>query len=543
MSFTVQYMEHLLPGQQSEVLVVLMQAYDLVLGLHQFQYRNPDIDWQRNRLLSPQIPGGVEVLAVDRVDHQECPANIPGSMAKEEEACSEEGRSIPDTQILAATAVDNLLASEKVVGTFFLRVGDCTGLLRATFEGISEDEWDWPEVLDVRAGGSGGSCSRSTSTWEYWMTANGTLRHKGSSGRWALGLPWANSFKYGLLDIPPYCFLYIYIMNGELTFSDEASKTTKKVPTDNREHILAIYRDFVKVFSKGNAQPLPLHWSTDHAIDMEPSYILPYVRIHNLSEFKLRMLNAFIEGSLANKFFRQSSLPVAAQFLFAKKSNRGLRLGINYRVLNMAMVKNLYPLLLISEMLDCMRKARIFTKLDLRSVYDFIQIKEDDKYKMAFWTCYGQFEYRVMPFGLTNAPATFESYIDDCLWPFIDDFTIGYQDDILIHLRNEEENKEYVYQVLLWLKEFGLYCKAGKCQFWVSEVSFPAYVVTPDGVGMDSDWISTIEDWPTPKSDREVQVLLRFIWKYTKVSLPLMELLKKLDTSQGKKLEGSAKWE
>jgi len=97
------------------------------------------------------------------------------------------------------------------------------------------------------------------------------------------------------------------------------------------------------------------------------------------------------------------------------------------------MVKNRYPLPLISEMLDRVWEARIFTKLDLRGAYNLIRIKEGDENKTACRTRYGKFEYRVMPFGLTNAPATFQSYIDDCLRPYIHDFTVCYLDDILIY--------------------------------------------------------------------------------------------------------------
>jgi hypothetical protein len=111
----------------------------LGLGLPWFQYRNPDFDLQSGQLLALRTPGGAEVVAVDRVDHQECPGNVQGSMAWAE-ACSEGGGGIPDIRILRATAFDDLLASEQVVGTFFLRVGYCTGLLGATVEGIAEGE-------------------------------------------------------------------------------------------------------------------------------------------------------------------------------------------------------------------------------------------------------------------------------------------------------------------------------------------------------------------------------------------------------------------
>jgi hypothetical protein len=156
-----------------------------------------------------------------------------------------------------------------------------------------------------------------------------------------------------------------------------------------------------------------------------------------------------------------------------------------------------------------------------------------------------------MPFGLTNAPATFQSYIDDCLWPYIDDIAVCYLDDILIYSANEKEHEEHVRQVLQRLKEFGPNCKAEKCQFGVSEVGFLGCVVTPDRVGMESDRISTIKDWPTPKFVRDVQVLLgftnfyrRFTRKYSEATLPLTELLKKPETSpRGKKGIHPAKWE
>jgi len=290
----------------------------------------------------------------------------------------------------------------------------------------------------------------------------------------------------------------------------------------------------VEVLSKDKAETLLPHRSTDHAIDLDAGYNLPYGRIYNRSEFELKTLQAYIEANLANGFIQRSSSPAAAPILFAQKKDGGLRLCVDYRALNLATVKNRYPLPLISEMLDCVWKARIFTKLDLRSAYNLIRIKEGDEYKTAFRTRYGQFEYRFMPLGLTNAPATFQSYIDDCLRPYINDFMVCYLDDILIYSTNEKEHAEHVRQVLQRLKDFGLYCKAEKCQFGVSEVGFLGFVISPEGVSMESDWISTIEDWPTPKSIRDVEVLLgftniyrRFIRKYAKVTLPLTELLKR----------------
>jgi len=231
------------------------------------------------------------------------------------------------------------------------------------------------------------------------------------------------------------------------------------VPTDDGGHIPPIYGDFVEVFSETKAETLPPHRSINHAIDLEPGYNLPYCRIYNLSEFELRTLKAYIEANLANGFIQRSSSPAAAPIPFAKKKDGGLRLCVDYRALNKVTVKDQYPLPVISEMLDRVREARIFTKLDLRGASNLIRIKEGDEYKMAFRTRYGQFEYRGMPFGLINAPATFPSYIDDCLRPYIDYFAVCYLDDIIIYSTNEKDHEEYVRQVLQRLKEFGLYCK------------------------------------------------------------------------------------
>ena len=135
----------------------------------------------------------------------------------------------------------------------------------------------------------------------------------------------------------------------------------------------------MEVFSQDKAETLPPHRSTDHAIDLEPGYNLPYGRIYNLSEFESSTLKAYIEANLANGFIQRSSSLGAAPILFGNKKDRGLRLCVDYHALNLAMEKNRYPLLLISEMLDRVWEASMVTKLDLRCAYNLIPIKEGDK--------------------------------------------------------------------------------------------------------------------------------------------------------------------
>lgn len=130
--------------------------------------------------------------------------------------------------------------------------------------------------------------------------------------------------------------------------------------------------------------------------------------------------------------------------MFGKKKDGGSRLGVDYWALNSTTMKNRYPFPVISEMLDRLRGARNFTKLDLRNAFHLIRIKDADEYQTTSQTWYGQFGCQVIPLGLINAPATFQSYIDHYLRTYIDDFATCYIDDILIYTNNEKEHSHHI---------------------------------------------------------------------------------------------------
>ena len=293
------------------------------------------------------------------------------------------------------------------------------------------------------------------------------------------------------------------------------------------------YRDFAGVFSTEAAGLLPDHHAMEHRIDLEPGSQPPYGPVYALSEKELEVLREYLDASQAKGWIRRSTSPAGAPIMFVPKKGGGLRLCVDYRGLNRITIKNRTPLPLISETLDRLRRARRFTKLDLKDAYHRLRIREGDEWKTAFRTRYGHFEYCVMPFGLSNAPATFQAYINHALVGLVDVTCVVYLDDILVYSENPDEHTAAVRQVLERLQQHQLFVNLEKCEFDTDTVEFLGYVISPDGVAMETSRVAAIRDWPIPKSVREVQVFLgfanfyrRFIFAYSRVTKGMTDLLK-----------------
>ena len=207
---------------------------------------------------------------------------------------------------------------------------------------------------------------------------------------------------------------------------------------------------------------------------------------------------------------------------------------VNYQKLNNVTKKDSTPLPRIDNTLDQLIRSQLFTKIDLKDVFNQMRIKEGDEWQTAFKTRYGTFEYLVMPLGLTNAPATFQKYVNWVLREELDQEGVAYVDDILVTGHDQVTHCEKVRKILMKLYRAGLQAKLAKCRFEVPRVEFFGYVVGKERVLTDPKKTQAVRDWNPPKTVKQFQAFFGFINFYRKFirgaaekSLPLTELTKK----------------
>ncbi|WVZ84516.1 hypothetical protein U9M48_031545 [Paspalum notatum var. saurae] len=211
--------------------------------------------------------------------------------------------------------------------------------------------------------------------------------------------------------------------------------------------------------------------------------------------------NTTAGSELDKGFIRPSSSPWGCPALFVEKKDQGgKRLCVDYRPPNAVTVKNKYPLPHIDILFDQLGGATVFSKIDLRSGYHQIKVREEDIPKTAFSTRYGLYEYLVMSFGLTNAPAFFMYLMNSVFMNELDKFVVVFIDDILVYSKNEKEHEEHLRIVLSRLREHKLYAKFSKCAFWLKEVAFLGHILSAKGVAVDPSKVEDVLNWKQPQA-------------------------------------------
>jgi hypothetical protein len=214
---------------------------------------------------------------------------------------------------------------------------------------------------------------------------------------------------------------------------------------------------------------LPPDRDVEFAIELIPRTTPISRRSYRMPPNELAELKKQLQDLLKKGLIRPSSSEWRCPALFVKKKkDNSLRMCVDYRPLNAVTIKNKYPLPQIDILFDQLSKAKVFSKIDLRSGYHQIKIRLQDIPKIAFSTRYGLYEYLFMSFGLTNAPTYFMYLMNSIFMPELDKFVIVFIDDILIYSENEKDHAEHLRIVLTRLREHQLYAKFSKCEFWLS---------------------------------------------------------------------------
>ncbi|GJS09605.1 reverse transcriptase domain-containing protein [Tanacetum coccineum] len=308
------------------------------------------------------------------------------------------------------------------------------------------------------------------------------------------------------------------------------------VKNESRLEVISSIRtqgDFPEVFPE-DLPGLPPTRQVEFHIELIPG-AAPVARApYRLAPAEMKELAEQLKELSDKGFIRPSSSPWGAPILFVKKKDGSFRMCIDYRELNKLTVKNRYPLPRIDDLFDQLQGSNIYSKIDLRSGYHQLRVREEDIPKTAFRTRYGHYEFQVMPFGLTNAPAVFMDLMNRVCKPYLDKFVIVFIDDILIYSHDEKEHEEHLKTILELLKKEELYAKFSKCEFWIHMVKFLGHVIDSSGIHVDPTKIEAVKNWASPTTPSEIRQFLglagyyrRFIEGFSKIAKPMTELTQK----------------
>lgn len=320
-----------------------------------------------------------------------------------------------------------------------------------------------------------------------------------------------------------------------MEMAQKAEEDKKKVPLE--ELVPEEYHDYLDTFQKGKAERFPAPRPYDHCIQLKDDFVPRRAKNYNLSHDEQKLLDEFLEENLRKGYIRKSSSPQASAFFFVGKKDGSKRPCQDYRYLNDSTIKNAYPLPLVTELVQQMKGKKVFTKLDLRNGYNNVRIKDGDQWKGAFTTNRGLFEPTVMFFGMCNSPATFQSMMNDLFHDEIQEgWLVIYMDDMLIASEDMKEHRRHVRRILKKLKENDLYLKGEKCIFHTTKLEFLGLILEPNQISMDQVKVQGIQDWPEPKTVKQVRSFLgfgnfyrKFIAHYSELARPLVELTMTVD--------------
>src|SRR4051812_9636175 len=284
----------------------------------------------------------------------------------------------------------------------------------------------------------------------------------------------------------PTAMPLVLLYKGEVLVSNDNHPLSSSVST--------VLQDYDDVFPAEVPAGLPPLRGIEHQIDLIPGATLPNRAPYRTNPQETKEIQQQVQALLDKGYIRVSLSPCAVPVILVPKKDGTWRMCVDCRAINNITIRYRHPIPRLEDMLDELSGAAIFSKIDLRSGYHQIRMKEGDEWKTAFKTKFGLYEWLVMPFGLTNAPSTFMRLMNHVLRHFIGKFVVVYFDDILIYSSTESEHSAHIRQVLQVLRDAKLYANLEKCTFAKDKVIFLGYVVSKHGVEVDSSKIAAIHN-------------------------------------------------
>jgi hypothetical protein len=288
------------------------------------------------------------------------------------------------------------------------------------------------------------------------------------------------------------------------------------------------------VFPNDVPSGLPPIRGIEHQIDFVSGATIPNRPPYRSNPEETKELQRQVEELIAKRHVRESMSPCTVSVLLVPKKDGTWRMCVDCRAINNIMVKYRHPIPRLDDMLDKLHGSCIFTKIDQKSRYHQIRMKNGDEWKTAFKTKYRLYEWLVIPFGLTNAPSIFMRLMNHALRAFIGRFVVVYFDTILVYNKSLDEHIDHLHCVLDVLRKEKLYVNLKKCSFCLDKVVFLGYVVSAKGIVVDEEKLKAIKEWPTPKSITKVRSFhglasfyRRSVKDFSTLAAPLTKIVKK----------------